>query len=243
MNAIDTYPSEARRVHAFAKFFKNYMSVSALVVAALPIPFTALDALPVLPGDKAALSLYSSLFCFLTLGLIFSMRHPLARWMYPQFASTPEMKCWSDGDYLRYRIRTGIPSVIVRILPPMLIILSGYFLFAYDTFVDFFLTDLAYRVAEPIGGSAVDCRGLAPYELTIHCEVPTKAELLAKISYIGAEDYENLILKLHYVLMFVSAEAAFILMAMREYIQDLLKVSDVELIVGRSEKPNDDAHA
>lgn len=243
MSTTENFPSEARRVHSFAKFFKNYMSVSALVVAALPIPFTALDALPVLPGDKAALSLYSSLFCFLTLGLIFSMRHPLARWMFPEFTPPSASQDLDERHHRWRKVTTDIQKAIIRLLPPALIILSGYFLFAYDTFIDLFLTDLAYKVAVPISSSLDTCRGLETYELAINCQVPTKAELLAKIAYVGAKDYENLILKLHYVLMFVSAEAAFILMAMREYIQDLLNVSDIEVIRGGRTDSRDNVNA
>ncbi len=39
------------------------------------------------------------------------------------------------------------------------------------------------------------------------------------------------LLKVLYIGMFVCAEAAFILMAIKEYIQDVLKLSDVEIIL------------
>ena len=39
-----------------------------------------------------------------------------------------------------------------------------------------------------------------------------------------------------YVGMFVTAEAAFILMALREYLQDVLKISDTSLIRLRQSK-------
>ena len=129
--ASEILPTDPRRVKAFASFFKNYMSVSSLIVAAVPIPVTAFNALPTFADHRAPLATYTSLFCFLALGFTFYLRHTLARWMFPQL-------------------------------------------------------------------------------------VAASADLLPL--YIG---------------MFVCAEAAFILMATREYVQDLLLLSDLEVIHGR----------
>ena len=75
-------PTDPKRLKAFATFFKNYMSVWALVVAALPIPITKLNLIPVFSSLSGALSTFTTLFCFLILGFIFYSRHPLARWMF-----------------------------------------------------------------------------------------------------------------------------------------------------------------
>jgi len=56
---------DPKRVRAFASFFKRYMSVSTLVVAALPIPVTALGAIPTFKAHTKLLSVYTPLFCFL----------------------------------------------------------------------------------------------------------------------------------------------------------------------------------
>src|SRR6266446_3263998 len=84
----ETLPSDPKRVRAFASFFKNYMSVSSIVVAALPIPVTAFGALPMFADYKSSLSTFTSLFCFLVLGFIFYVRHALARWMFPEPIAT-----------------------------------------------------------------------------------------------------------------------------------------------------------
>src|SRR5947208_3712302 len=85
-----TEPLEPRRVKAFARFFKNYMSVSTIVTAALPIPVTALGAIPTFKSQTAMFATYSSLFCFLLLAFIFYMRHGLARWMFVGFVAKRE---------------------------------------------------------------------------------------------------------------------------------------------------------
>jgi hypothetical protein len=95
-NAMPTYqndhpasslggPSEPTRVKTFANFFKNYMSISAVVAAALPIPVTSFHLIPTYHAQTSLLATYTSLFCFLLLGLIFYSRHTLARVMFPEF--------------------------------------------------------------------------------------------------------------------------------------------------------------
>jgi hypothetical protein len=78
-------PKRPERVRAFARFFKNYMSISALVVASLPIPVTALKLIPTFKGQTGILSVYTPLFYFLTLGFIFYIRHFLAKAMFSDF--------------------------------------------------------------------------------------------------------------------------------------------------------------
>jgi hypothetical protein len=71
-----------RRVQRFMTYFKNYMGLSTLIAAALPVPFTALGVFPVYGSQKAMLGLYTSLFCFMCVALIFYNRHLLARYMF-----------------------------------------------------------------------------------------------------------------------------------------------------------------
>ena len=58
-------PTHPKRVAAFVAFFKNYMSVSAVMVAALPIPVTSFKLIPTFAVHTAPLSTYTPLFCFL----------------------------------------------------------------------------------------------------------------------------------------------------------------------------------
>ena len=76
----------------------------------------------------------------------------------------------------------------------------------------------------------MDCGNLNPIRLVEACVVPSPNQILGR-SYPGIPF--GFWLRPLYIGMFVAAEAAFILMATREYIQDLLKLSDVEVIRGR----------
>jgi hypothetical protein len=73
-------PTDPRRIKAFATFYKGYMSVSAIVTAALPIPATAL--IPHYSALTGLLATYTTLFCFLIIAFIFFSRHALARSMF-----------------------------------------------------------------------------------------------------------------------------------------------------------------
>src|SRR5687767_13902510 len=78
-----TAPQSPKRLHSFAQFFKGYMSISTVVIAAMPIPVTALGWIPTYPPHTKILSVLAPVFCFLTLGYVFYRRHGLARAMFP----------------------------------------------------------------------------------------------------------------------------------------------------------------
>lgn len=102
-----------QRIVGFAHFLKNYMSASAVVTAALPIPITKLGLIPTYSAMTSLLSAYTSLFCFLLLGFIFNSRHALARLMFPDFVSraTPSVessKSSANPELLIQRKRTRL---------------------------------------------------------------------------------------------------------------------------------------
>jgi len=172
-------PASPRRVIAFAQFFKNYMGVSSVVVAALPIPVTSLDLISVPTGMSKILSVYTSLFCFLILGMIFFSRHTLARYMFPALGLK----------------RTPI-TVLIRV----------------------FTHPLVYMIA------CVLC------VISYHNQVGWM-----EVGVVEAHDVLTLA-ALSYLGIFIFAEASFILMAIKEYLQDLLKLSEIELIMKSSKK-------
>jgi hypothetical protein len=190
-------------VKAFASFFKNYMSVSAFVVAALPIPATALGAIDILSDDRRMLSVFTSLFCFLTLGFIFYQRHGLARWMFPEFTTNRD-----GGDSYINRIRF-LKRLMMAMLPFWLIISAATFAALYLDAIDTVIHEITRSHPDTIV-KRVDA-------LSFDLLVRTRSSNAARFYYVG---------------MFVCAEAAFILMATKEYLQDLLKLNDVEIMLG-----------
>jgi hypothetical protein len=164
------------RLHSFSK---TTWGVSSVVVAALPIPVTSLDLISVPTGMSKILSVYTSMFCFLILGMIFFSRHTLARYMFP-------------GLGLK---RTPI-TIIIRLFTHPFIYMMACVLcvFSYHNQVGWL--------------------------------------------HVGAVEYHDVLTMaaLSYVGIFVFAEASFILMAIKEYLQDLLKLSEVDLIMRPSKR-------
>src|SRR4051812_14272722 len=70
--------SRPTRLALFANFFKGYMSVATIVAAAIPIPITSWKLIPIYSQQRGFLTVYSSMFCFLLLSFVFSIRHLLA---------------------------------------------------------------------------------------------------------------------------------------------------------------------
>lgn len=79
-----SHPVQPRptRLAGFANFFKGYMSVSTVAAAAIPIPVASWKLIPMCAQQRGFLTVYASLFCFLLLAFVFSIRHRLARPMF-----------------------------------------------------------------------------------------------------------------------------------------------------------------
>ena len=237
-NPTETLPTDPRRVKAFASFFKNYMSVSSLVVAALPIPVTAFNALPTFADHKAPLATYTSLFCFLALGFIFYLRHTLARWMFPQTKAVADGAMGGSDEAASWRAEAGrgarlqaIRATCIGALPLLLILASAYLVYGYHSALGQAIAEIARQLATPRADSKLVCADLSPAQMMLLCNVPSPQEILAR-SYPDIQEIGATLMPL-YIGMFVCAEAAFILMATREYVQDLLSLSDIEVIHGK----------
>ena len=183
------------RLKAFVRFFKEYMSVSSVAAATLPIPVTTLQFIPTYAAQTKFLSVYASLSCFLLLGFIFYSRHTLARWMFPPLANR--------------RSRFG---AFIDLLPLCLIVACGCFIGAYHWLLQ---TSIQESMADWVR------RGVA---------IGSTPEVLQKTEYMDIPGALGLVAC--YLGIFLAAEAAFVLMATREYLQDLLHLSEEELITG-----------
>lgn len=190
-------PVDPARVRAFAVFFKRYMSVSTLVVASLPIPVTSLGFIPTFSAQTKSLSVYSTLFCFLTLGFIFYSRHQLARIMFPEY--------FESRSSVKRMWRT-----IVSLLPLFFIASSIVLVFQYHDVLNL-------SVSKIIGQNG--------YSETIETKRILAETSLSRIWYSSR-------LMILYIGIFLTAEAAFIMMAIKEYLQDLIGLTELGLING-----------
>src|SRR4051794_34673614 len=103
--------SRPTRLALFANFFKGYMSVATIVAAAIPIPITSWKLIPIYSQQRGFLTVYSSLFCFLLLAFVFSIRHRLAG---PMF-----VRGWVSG------LIAALPAVFIALTLGCIVIYHG----------------------------------------------------------------------------------------------------------------------
>ena len=179
-------PAKTTRLAVFANFFKGYMSVSTIVAASIPIPVGSLKLIPVFSQQRGFLTVYASLFCFLLLAFVFSIRHRLAG---PMF-------------------RKGPAGALIAALPFVFIVLTLGSVIAYHAVLLRSISEL-----RDLGLSNVPMKDLL--DQMDATQIPYAVELAA--CYLG---------------IFIFAESAFALMAIREYLQDLLHLDEVTLLRG-----------
>ena len=175
-------PERPLRIAAFANFFKSYMSVSTIVAASIPIPVASLKLIPTYSQQKGYLTVYASLFCFLTLAFVFSIRHRLAARIFS----------------------TSRPSTLIAIAPALCILLTLASILSYHFLLQHSLNQLR---SLGVTGPTPEILNAADYS-----EIPDSLALSA--CYLG---------------IFLFSELAFVLMAIREYLQDLLNLDEVSL--------------
>lgn len=175
------------RIKVFANFFKSYMSVSTVVAAAIPIPIASWDLIPMFAQQRKFLTVYTSLFCFLLLAFVFSIRHRLAPRMF-------------SG---------GVWSGVISVLPFLLMLSTLGCILGYHSMLQQSIEEL---------------RSLGL--------IASTADTLSKVD--ANEIPHGLALAGFYLGIFLSAEGAFVLMAIREYLQDVLHLNERELLQGRA---------
>jgi hypothetical protein len=189
VEARQSVPATSTRLAGFANFFKGYMSVSTIVAASIPIPVGSLKLIPVFSQQRGFLTVYASLFCFLLVAFVFSIRHRLTG---PMFAKGPA-------------------GALIAALPFVFIVLTLGSVIAYHAVLLQSIGELRY-----LGFSKVPMKDLL--DQMDGTQIPNAVELAA--CYLG---------------IFIFAESAFVLMAIREYLQDLLRLDEVTLLRGAPE--------
>jgi hypothetical protein len=217
--ASEQTPIDPKRVRAFAIFFKRYMNISSLVVASLPIPVTSLGLIPTFSAQTKLLSVYTSLFCFLTLGFIFYSRHQLARLMFPEYF---ERKPGDLRITRRSRMLKRIWRGFIVLLPLFFIAASLISVFQYNDVLNLNVQEVAKRETryylQPDGSHSI--------------QTPDFKHILA-VTDLNDIQYSSRLMIL-YIAIFLTAEAAFIMMAIKEYLQDLVGLAEMDLIRGYS---------
>jgi len=187
---VERQPAQPKptRLAVFANFFKGYMSLSTIVAASIPIPVGSWKLIPIYAQQRGFLTVYASLFCFLLLAFVFSIRHRLAG---PMFSK-------------------GKAGALIAALPAVFILSTLACIIAYHAVLQQSISQI-----RDLGLSTAPIKDLL--DKTDATEIPHAVELAAL--YLG---------------IFIFAEAAFVLMAIREYLQDLLHLDEVSLLRGKA---------
>lgn len=206
-------PLRPERVARFATYFKNYMGISTIVAAALPIPVTSMGLLPMFHAHQRLFSVYTSLFCFLTLAYVFYIRHLLAKIMfrgpfsYSAFPILPIAGALVCLWLYHLNLQIAIGAVKDRRHYPVV--------------------PVAYN--QHGSGGPTGATGPTGSYASTRNAVTTK-DVLATTELDEIPGGTGLIFQ--YIGVFAFAELAFVLMATREYMQDVLKLDDAVLYAG-----------
>ncbi len=241
------------------------MSVSSIVVAALPIPVTSFGLIPTFKAQTKFLSVYTSLFCFLLLAYVFYRRHALAKTVFKDYlANKSTMHSNAVKTFL-----TAFKTWIINIFPLLLILFSLCCVLMYHSILTYKINEvgahLLYReimttgnfhsylkndeeqmdrsvmdfmlnnsfdavkrniILIPTSNTSINGPG---YEWLLNkAEKYSTKEVLSNGELHMIEKYYFLILL--YLGIFLSAEAAFILMAIKEYLQEVIGIEEIKLI-------------
>jgi len=188
MGEVDDQENRLRR---FAGFFKCYMGVMPLVTAAVAPLLTMLNAIPIFESQRAPLATYSGLLGFLVLAWVFYTRGELASAMVDVAQRPVELPSLQ-------RMWRVYKRALANMLPLALIVASGFCYLQYFATLNDAIEKARYNSQRLYS----DIKGRRDVlEKWGQREPIFKAELLQE-TYLG---------------IFLFAEGAFVVMALKEY--------------------------
>jgi hypothetical protein len=250
-------PGSGPAVRTYSSGFRRALSLGALVTAILPAPVLLLHFLPAFQVQATFLAFYGPLVCFLALAYLFYIRDSLARAMFadlldpspkfdPYYGDPPSA---SLGRALR-RVR----SVVLALLPVALILASSYCAVEYIRQVNRSVEGaIEQKLREPSwrgdwaqsGGLRRDTVGAAQSRLRRRSAATLTRDDTARVlpsadslrQYIfntaGVDDIPFFPrLTVLYIGIFLSAEIAFVLMALKEYAKEAMGLTERDLMLG-----------
>ncbi|MGB6689027.1 MAG: hypothetical protein WBE76_14425 [Terracidiphilus sp.] len=212
-------PAQENRLRKFAGFFKSYMGVMPLVTAAVAPILTMSKAIPVFDSEKSTLATYSGLLGFLIVAWVFYARSMFVPLMVPYHApalppnANRDLKSW---EYARARIEKRRHQ-LANLFPLLLIVLSAMSYCFYLIILD-------------------DALNLGQQSF----RTSSRKTLLQTMGTDYSIPYHG-VLQALYLGIFVFAEAAFVVMALREYAYGLLKIPEIEVLGGMAMRADSDS--
>jgi hypothetical protein len=226
----------------FSTWFRGALSVAAVMTSILPVPVLFLGLLPVYTAQAEFLVFYTPLVCFLTLSYLLYVREILARAMFADLLNPPpELDLYygePQGASLR-RFFRRVRAAMLVLLPVALLLISSYSAVQYLSLIHRSVDQVAEqkfleRTAAPSTVQTGDSARLVPND-TMQVQASMDSLRRAVLRTARIDDIPRFnSLNVLFVIIFVSAEVAFILMALKEYAREAMGLTERDLLLGRN---------
>jgi hypothetical protein len=250
-------------VRTYSHWFRGTLSIGAFVTAILPAPVMIFQLLPAYSVQAKFLIFYGPLVCFLTLAYLFYIRDALARAMFANLLDPSPQPDPYYGEPLLVSVRRifrRVRSIVLALLPIALVLTSSYCAVEYIRLVN----RSAWGVAEEARHQPIVNGGRLESTESRRDSVATKpgsrrsrrrpslpviqdtgkvqpsSDSLRRyvLQTTGVDDIPSFTrLTILYIGIFLSAEIALILMALKEYAKEAMGLTERELMLGLDPTP------
>jgi hypothetical protein len=237
--------------------FRRVLSFGALVTAILPAPVLFFQLLPAYGVQAKFLLFYGPLVCLLTLAYLFYIRDALARAMFAELldpAPEPDLYYGERPGASTRRFLRRVRSTVLALLPVALLLGSSYSALEYVQLINRSVAEtVAQKLREPVE-SAAAVSGEPRHE-TSGATTGTRARRGSKgpaaqvetspppptsdsvrqyvLRSTKVDDIPSFArLSVLYIGIFLCAEVAFVLMALKEYAKEAMGLSERDLMLG-----------
>jgi hypothetical protein len=253
-----TLPSEAPPGgRTYSSGFRRVLSLGALVTAILPAPVLFFQLLPAYGVQAKFLLFYGPLVCLLTLAYLFYIRDALARAMFADLldpAPEPDPYYGERSGASARRFFRRVRSTVLALLPVALLLGSSYSALEYLHLVNRSVAEtVAQKLREPVesaaavsgeprhetsGGTTKTRTRRGPKGPAAQVETtppPPRPDTVRQyiLRTTKVDDIPSFArLSVLYIGIFLCAEVAFILMALKEYAKEAMGLSERDLMMG-----------
>jgi hypothetical protein len=250
-------------VRTYSNWFRGTLSIGALVTAILPAPVMIFQLLPAYGVQARFLIFYGPLVCFLTLAYLFYVRDALARAMFADLLDPPPEPDPYYGEPRLVSVRRvfrRVRSTVLALLPIVLVLTSSYCAVEYVRLVNRSAGEAVEQARrQPIlNGEQIESTESrrAPVATKPRSRSSRRRPSLpvvqdsAKVQpssdslrrYVlqtsGVDDIPSFTrLNILYIGIFLSAEIALILMALKEYAKEAMGLTERDLLLGLDPTP------
>jgi hypothetical protein len=250
-------------VRTYSNWFRGTLSIGALVTAILPAPVMIFQLLPAYGVQARFLIFYGPLVCFLTLAYLFYVRDALARAMFADLLDpSPEPDPYY-GEPLLVSVRRvfrRVRSIVLALLPIALVVASSYCAVEYIRLVNRSALEAVEQarrqptvngerlqsiepgrdpvIAKPGSRSSRTRRSLPVIQDTAKVQPSPDSLRRYVLQTTGVGDIPSFTrLNILYIGIFLSAEIALILMALKEYAKEAMGLTERDLMLGLDATP------